>query len=324
VSALEQAFAANRISLNDLKPGRYYTTCPQCSATRTDAHQALKCLGVTIESDGSARWGCNHCGWTGSAGKGNGAGQPLTTYEYRDVGGVVRFRKIRNLPGRQPRFWLQQPDGRGGWLKGTAGVDTGILYRADQVAKAIGDGRVICVAEGEKDVDNLWRVGFAATCNAHGASEMGKMPKWTKAHSAQLSGADLIVFIDNDGAGYAHADTVCRLSIGVAKRVRRLDLTDHWPAIPKGGDISDWMPGEGNATEIARLAEIAKDANLVVAVAALQGEFVQFMQRQTDAYFAAAGPAWTDEGLASWINQRHAEMQRCWAADVKILTGAVR
>jgi hypothetical protein len=39
------------------------------------------------------------------------------------------------------------------------------------------------VAEGEKDADTLSRLGFAATCNAHGASEPGKKAKWTKAHS---------------------------------------------------------------------------------------------------------------------------------------------
>jgi hypothetical protein len=83
----------------------------------------------------------------------------------------------------------------------------------------------------------------------------------------------------------------------------------------KGGD------GETPGAEIDRLAEIAKDANIVAAVADLQGNFVQFMQRQTDAYFAAAGPAGTDEGLAAWIKERQAEMQRCWQADVNILTG---
>jgi rubredoxin len=53
----------NRIELQDTRPGRHYTTCPECSAKRKPAHQKLKCLGVTIESD-RARWGCNHCGWT--------------------------------------------------------------------------------------------------------------------------------------------------------------------------------------------------------------------------------------------------------------------
>ena len=64
--------------------------------------------------------------------------------------------RSRNLPGREPRFWLERADGRGGWLKGTKGVDTKIIYRADEVKKAIAEGRIIACAEGEKDADNLW------------------------------------------------------------------------------------------------------------------------------------------------------------------------
>jgi hypothetical protein len=33
------------ISLRSISPGRYYTTCPQCSHKRKKPHQKLKCLG---------------------------------------------------------------------------------------------------------------------------------------------------------------------------------------------------------------------------------------------------------------------------------------
>lgn len=163
----EALLNAHNILLMSYEPGRHYTTCPQCSSGRSDEHRNGKVLGVTIEN-GSARWGCNHCNWTGpEKGSGNGSGgQPLVGYEYRDPNGVIRFRKVRNSPGRKPRFWLEQPDVRGGWTKGTKGVDTGLLYHADEIAKAIAEGRVICIAEGEKDADNLRLAGFAATCNA--------------------------------------------------------------------------------------------------------------------------------------------------------------
>ena len=64
---------------------------------------------------------------------------------------------------------------------------------------------------------------------------------------------------DNDGAGYAHADATCNLSLGVAKRVRRLDLAKHWPEIPKGGDVSDWLAEGHAAEELAALIEQAPD-----------------------------------------------------------------
>jgi hypothetical protein len=43
-------------------PGRYSTTCPQCSHTRRKRKDP--CLGVTIDG-GSVGWRCFHCGWTG-------------------------------------------------------------------------------------------------------------------------------------------------------------------------------------------------------------------------------------------------------------------
>ena len=120
-------------------------------------------------------------------------------------------------------------------------------------------GRTICVVEGEKDADNLWRIDIPATCNAHGASDDSKKPKWYVAHSEQLRGADIVVFNDNDATGYAHADAVCKLSLGLAKRVRRLDLKNDWPEIPPKGDVSDWLKvgGEHTAEKLKTLIAAA-------------------------------------------------------------------
>src|SRR5262245_49552901 len=255
-----ELLAKHAIKLDDTAAGRHYTTCPKCSATRSHANQKNKVLGVTVETDGSIRWGCNHCGWTGPE-KGNGHDRELQAYVYRDADGVPRFRKVRNASGRAPRFWLEHADGRGGWAQGTKGVDTKILYRADEVTKAIGEGRIICCVEGEKDANNLWTLGIAATCNAHGAHDATKKqkPKWYREHSDQLRGADIIVLNDNDASGYAHAASTCKLSLGVAKRVRRLDLAKHWPEIPKGGDISDWLARGHTRQQLEALIASAPD-----------------------------------------------------------------
>jgi putative DNA primase/helicase len=253
------------IKLGNVAPGRHYTTCPHCSAGRSSSeHRGAKVLGITIGADGKVHFGCNHCGWTGpEKGRGDRSNgkerDDLPAYVYRDADGVPRFRKVRNLPGREPRFWLERADGRGGWIKGTKGVDTKLIYRADQVKKATAEGRIIACAEGEKDADSLWLLGIAATCNAHGASEPGKQAKWTKAHSEQLAGADIVVFNDNDAAGYKHAAATCTQSLGIARRVRRLDLGNHWPEIPKGGDVSDWLSAGHTREELVALIETAPD-----------------------------------------------------------------
>jgi putative DNA primase/helicase len=262
MTTAQETLTKHGIKLESYAPGRHYTTCPKCSHTRSTPNQKLKVLGITIGDDGSVCWGCNHCTYSGpekGCGAANGGGRELQSHIYRDKDGVVRFRKVRNRPGREPRFWLERADGRGGWVKGTKDVNTKIIYRADEVTKAIADGRIIACAEGEKDCDNLWSLGFPATCNAHGASEPGKRPKWAKAHSEQLTGADLVVLNDNDAAGYEHADVTCKLSVGVAKRVRRLDLKPHWPEIPKGGDISDWLAAGHTREDLDKLIASAPD-----------------------------------------------------------------
>ena len=124
---------------------------------------------------------------------------------------------------------------------------------------AIEQGRPIALGEGEKDVNSLWAIGIAATCNAHGAHDPTKKqkPKWKAIHSEQLRGADIIVLNDNDMAGYEHTDVICRLSLGIAKRVRRLDLKPHWPDMPKGADISDWLALGHTREELDALIEQA-------------------------------------------------------------------
>jgi hypothetical protein len=55
-----------RVSTPSTAPGRYYAICPQCAHQRKQAHQKLKCLGVTIDEKG-VKFGCNHCTWTDGA-----------------------------------------------------------------------------------------------------------------------------------------------------------------------------------------------------------------------------------------------------------------
>jgi hypothetical protein len=246
------------ITLASYEPGQHYATCPQCSAKRQPKNRSVKCLGVKIESGERACWHCCHCEWSGpekGSGGSNGRGDGfVATYDYC-LDGVVQFQKVRNPPGSNQRFWIRRPDGNGGWINGAGDADTTILYRIDEVRSAIKAGQPIALVEGEKDTNNLWALGIPATCNAHGAHDPTKKqkPKWKKVHSEQLRGADIIVFNDNDAAGYEHADVVCKLSLGIAKRVRRLDLKPHWTDIPKGGDVSDWLAAGHTREELDKL-----------------------------------------------------------------------
>jgi RecA-family ATPase len=218
MSDIAALLAHHNIKLPSYSPGRYYTTCPWCSARRQAAHQKLKCLGVTIKPD-KVYWGCNHCGATGPQ---HGARDDLPHYDYGDN------RKSR-VDGR---YVWEHRDESGGWTSGKTQSESADLYRIDEALETSG---VILVVEGEKDVDTLWKNGFAATCGPHGANT------WTAAHSEALRGRDIVVLNDNDEPGYKYAAKVVQHSLPVAASVKRLDLKDYWPGIGPGDDVSDWF-----------------------------------------------------------------------------------
>jgi hypothetical protein len=263
-----ELLAKYSIKLENATAGRHYAICPQCSHTRsTPAHRAEKKLGVTIEPDGSVRWGCNHCGWTGpekgSSGEPRGNAGAHIIYDYRDADGALLFQKVRNPPGSEKRFYCRRPDGNGGWINNTKGIDHKPLYRWSEIRKAKAQARMIALVEGEKDADALWALDIPATCNFDGATDVIKnpkaKPKWKIEYSEQLAGADLVVLNDNDPPGYAHADHICRTSINRAARVRRLDLAPHWPNMPQGADVSDWLALGHTCDELAALIATAPD-----------------------------------------------------------------
>ena len=107
------------------------------------AHQAEKCLGVTIEAGGGVRWGCNHCNWTGPE-KGSGERRRTLTSLHLSR----RRRRVAFPQGAQPAgpraalLARTAANGRGGWNKGHEGR----RHQASSIAptrsrKAIGAGR---------------------------------------------------------------------------------------------------------------------------------------------------------------------------------------
>lgn len=250
----EELLSTVGIVLPSYTSGRYTVLCPRCSHLRKGGNRKHPVLGVTIDGE-RVHWGCNHCDWTGpqpgDAPRGNGNGSDRDGIIIHPYG--AELRKVRFPRGHTPRcIWEHLDVDR--WVKGTGGRPTNqLLYRIDE---ALAQDGPIAVPEGEGDVDRLWSLGIPATCNAHGASEPGKTPKWTKAHSEQLRGRDVVVLNDNDEPGYAHAEVVRTLTAAVARRLGRLDLKEHWPgdSMPAGFDVSDML--EAKAIDGETLKEL--------------------------------------------------------------------
>lgn len=163
----------------------------------------------------------------------------VATYDYFDAGGTSLFQTVRFEP---KDFRQRRPDGRGGWVWNLKGIDP-VLYRLPDVLEAVAAGRIIFIAEGEKDADRLAALGFAATCNPMGAE------KWRDAYSEILRGARVVILPDNDAPGRGHARAVARSLHGTAAEVRVIEL----PGLPVKGDVSDWLDAGGTAEKLKAL-----------------------------------------------------------------------
>jgi 5S rRNA maturation endonuclease (ribonuclease M5) len=153
----------------------------------------------------------------------------VQTYDYLDASGNLLYQVVRYDP---KGFSQRQPDGYGGWNWNMKGVER-VLYRLPEVIQGMAKGRTVFVAEGEKDVDALVKLGLCATCNSGGAG------KWTASYSEVLAGARVTILGDNDAPGWEHAEKVARALHGKAGEVR--------VAYPPEGykDASDWIAQAG-------------------------------------------------------------------------------
>ncbi len=132
------------------------------------------------------------------------------------------------------RFSWRRPDGRGGWIYNRQGIPHS-LYIAGRL------GGAVFVCEGEKDADNLHRLGYDAASGEDGAGP----GKWRREYTEQLRGQAVCIFQDNDDIGRAYAQETATALHGVASSVQVLDISKVWPKIPEHGDVSDLIAKAG-------------------------------------------------------------------------------
>lgn len=169
----------------------------------------------------------------------------VTTYDYRDAAGKLIFQVCRTA---DKRFFQRRPNGKGGWINGLGNIKP-VLYRLPELIQAVQHGEMVFIPEGEKDVDNLARLGLAATTSPMGAG------KWRDYYSDWLKGASCIILPDGDAPGRKHAEQVANSLQGKAKSIKVLEL----PGLPAKGDVSDWLGGGGTKEELLRLAAEAPE-----------------------------------------------------------------
>lgn len=179
--------------------------------------------------------------------------QIVAEYDYRGPDGRTVFQTVRFEP---KGFAQRQPDGRGGWEWNLRGV-TLVPYRLPELLAAPAQDWIF-VVEGEKDADNLARLGLVATCNAQGAG------KWRAEYNEHFQGRRVCILPDNDDPGRKHAKQVAEHLRKGAATVRILEL----PNLTPKGDVSDWLATGGTAADLLALVE--KSTNVVGRAAAIR------------------------------------------------------
>lgn len=125
-------------------------------------------------------------------------------------------------------FTWRRPDGKGGWIYNRKEVPHKLYVAGDISEEAY-------IVEGEKDADNLHKLGYPTVSGEDGAGP----GKWRKEYTEQLKGIPVCIFQDNDDIGRAYAQETAAALHGVATEIRVLDLSKVWPDIPEHGDVSD-------------------------------------------------------------------------------------
>jgi hypothetical protein len=193
----------------------------------------------------------------------------VALYDYTDEAGTLLFQVVRYEPKRfvqrrrvedgqwvwglkAGKYWL----GTTGWKLDKGDSPAGaqvrdfpecprVPYRLPELVTARAEGRTIWIPEGEKDVESLRRLGFAATCNPG-----GKL-KWPKHFARYFCGARVVIPPDHDadGGGLRHAQDIAAKLKGVAASVI---VT---PYVDAGKDVSEWIEKGADRAALERLAE---------------------------------------------------------------------
>jgi len=175
----------------------------------------------------------------------------VARYDYVDEQGVLLYQVERTDP---KGFRQRRPEGDGWSYK--LGDVRRVLYRLPELLAA--PHRPVCLVEGEKDVDNLRRIGLLATTIAGGAGA------WRPEYADQLRDRTVVILPDNDEPGRQFA---MQASTWLLR-----SLIVVLPGLPEKGDASDWIAAGGTARqlgELARAAALAKIRNAEEICAAL-------------------------------------------------------
>lgn len=169
----------------------------------------------------------------------------IATYPYTNESGELQYEVVRYDP---KDFRQRRPGKTKDYVWNLKGVRL-YLYNLPDILERKG----VFFVEGEKDVEELKRLGLPATTNPMGAD---KIEKQADEHDilAPLYGKLIYIIPDNDGPGERHAETIASKLYGHASTVKVIPL----PGLPEKGDVSDFILDQGDDKARELLTDLAK------------------------------------------------------------------
>jgi hypothetical protein len=179
-------------------------------------------------------------------------GRKVAEYIYRDLKGKPYLKIAKYVLANKKKSFPQYHLENGQWVKGKP-EGPAIPYRLPELLAAPPNATVE-IGEGEKDADNLAKLGLIATTNPGGAG------KWTPDLNKWFTGfARANIYEDNDEPGRKHAAKVARELCSGVPDVRIITFRE----LPEHGDVSDWLEtGKTREDLIARAEQAPKFAAL--------------------------------------------------------------
>lgn len=216
----------------------WIATCP-----KHDDHTS----SLYIDEENSS-YSCSnrYCEFNGPLYFGN---KEVAQYIYSNESGSPVYKVVRYGPIKGFEYKSLNKDGK--WIKGAKNIKK-ILYRLPELISSDINEPIFFV-EGEKDVENLRKLGFVAT-TFHSSLD------WPEEYNKYFENRKVIFPPDNDEKGRIFSSNIAKKVVKVAKNVKWLKL----PGLGHKEDVSNWIERGGTAEELKILIEAAPNFSQVI------------------------------------------------------------
>lgn len=154
----------------------------------------------------------------------------LRTHEYRSKGGnKLAIKTLYKKPDGSKTATWQRYEGNT-LVKGLNGLKMPLYH----IHNLIDNTKPVFIVEGEKDVENLERLGYVATTSPNGAGS-----HWRKDFNSFFKDFNVIILADNDEVGLKYATEIANNLLDFATSIKLVPSQALYKPLQVKGDISD-------------------------------------------------------------------------------------